>query len=68
LLNEDTVKINSKVNNDMQQIQYLINPIKNEEARMQIILNQERKQPIVTKAEDSYKPVSMPQVDDQKEV
>lgn len=38
LLNEDTVNLNSKVNNDMQQIEYLLNPIKDEEARMQIIL------------------------------
>lgn len=35
---------------------------------MQIILNQEKQQPVVNKAEDSYKPISLPPMDDQKEV
>lgn len=42
MLNTDTVNTNSKLTTEMKQIESLLHPIKDEQARMEIILNQNK--------------------------
>jgi len=53
LLNTDTVNTNSKLSTEMKQLECLLNPIKDEEARMEIILSQHKtEQAILPSNED----------------
>lgn len=41
-LNDDAVKVSSKLTNEMKQIEALLDPIKDEEERMKIIVKQQK--------------------------
>lgn len=55
MLNTDTVNNNSKLNTEMKQIEALLNPIKDEQARMEIILrqNQTDVEKVISTTEDT---------------
>lgn len=42
MLNTDTVNNNAKLATEMKQLECLLNPIKDEEARMEIIMSQHK--------------------------